>query len=363
VTQQFSRADRKKATSGRRPSGCRIVAAVMAILVVLAIVAGAVAWQMLFRAQNPVAPGQAVQFVVRTGDTTKVIASSLATKGIVANALMFRLRARNTALGSKLKPGTYSLSTGMPYDIVLQKLAAGPDVVYYDVTIPEGFTARRVAARLSAQAHVDEARMLDLVLHGAPVFAPKYPYLKGAYNGSLEGYLFPKTYHIKKGTKPEAIIEMMLHQFDIETADLDLSYATKRGMGLKDVVTIASIVERETRLAKEYRLVSSVIYNRLALPMRLQLDSTVFYSLPEGTKVLHKKDLAAHTAWNTYQRDGLPLTPLCNPGVKALQAAANPAKTKYLYYVLTSKDGSQTFATNYADFLKAVRKYRALFGY
>jgi UPF0755 protein len=330
---------------------------------VFAILAGAVAWQMLFRAENPVAAGQSVMFVVKRGDSTKTIAASLASKGIVANSLMFRWRARNTQLGSKLKPGTYSLATGMPYDIVLTKLASGPDVVYYDVTIPEGFTAKRVAARMAAQAHVDGVKMLDLVEHGAPIFAPKYPFLKGAYNGSLEGFLFPKTYHIKKGTTPEAIVEMMLHQFDAETADLDLSYASKRGMGMREVVTIASIVERETRLAKEYRLVSSVIYNRLALPMRLQLDSTVFYSLPEGTKVLRKSDLAAHNAWNTYTRDGLPLTPLCNPGIRAIQAAAKPAKTKYLYYVLTSKDGSQTFATNYADFLKAVRKYRALFGY
>ena len=97
--------------------------------------------------------------------------------------------------------------------------------------------------------------------------------------------------------------------------------------------------------------------------MRLQLDSTVFYGLPEGTKVLHPSDIAKHTPWNTYRRAGLPLTPICNPGLEALRAAAKPAKTPYLYYVLTNKDGSQTFTTNYADFLKAVKKYRALFGY
>jgi len=362
VTQVLSRADRKKG-SARGRSGCRIVLIVLAVILVLAALAGAAFWQLFLRAENPVAAGKPVLFVVQKGDSTTKIAASLAGKGIVGNSLMFRWRAKNTQLASKLKPGTYSLATGMPYDIVLTKLAAGPDVVYYDVTIPEGFTAKRVAARMAARAHVDEAEMLDLVEHGAPVFAPKYPYLKGAYKGSLEGFLFPKTYHIRKGTKPEAIVEMMLHQFDLETADLDISYAQKRGMDIKDVVTIASIIERETRLPREYRLVSSVIYNRLALPMRLQLDSTVFYSLPEGTKVLRKSDLAAHTAWNTYQRDGLPLTPLCNPGMKAIKAAAKPAKSKYLYYVLTSKDGTQTFATNYADFLKAVRKYRQLFGY
>jgi UPF0755 protein len=361
VTQLLTRAERK--SQRKRPSGCAVAMIVVGVLIVVAIAAGAVAWQLLFKAENPVAPGQTVIYTVHKGDSASTIAVELAKRGIVANALMFRIQAKRSKNGSLLKPGTYTLATGMPYEIVLSKLASGPDVVYYTVTIPEGFTARRVAARMAAQAHVSESEMLDLVLHGAPTFAAKYPFVNGAYGGSLEGYLFPKTYTIKKGTKPEAIVELMLHQFQVDTADLDLATAKKRGLGLSDVVTIASIIERETRLSREYRLVSSVIYNRLALPMRLQLDSTVFYGLPEGTKVLHSADIQNHTPWNTYRRDGLPLTPICNPGTEALKAAANPKKTPYLYYVLTSKDGSQTFTTNYADFLKAVKKYRTLFGY
>ena len=360
MTQPLSRSELRASRS--RGRGWRVAFAILTLLLILSAAAVGV-WWTLFRAENPVAAGRPVQFVVRKGDSVSLIGEALAKDGIVTNALMFRLQARNSELAGRLLPGAYMLATGMPYDIVLRRLASGPDIVYYDVTIPEGFTARRIAARMAAQAHVLEADMLDLVLHGAPSFAPDHPYLRGSLDGSLEGYLFPKTYHIKKGTAPEAIVEMMLRQFDVETADLDVSYAKKRGMGLKDVVTIASIVERETKLAREYKVVSSVIYNRLALPMRLQLDSTVFYGLPEGTKVLHPSDIAASTPWNTYRRAGLPRTPICNPGIEALRAAAKPAKTPYLYYVLTSKNGSQTFTTNYADFLKAVKKYRALFGY
>jgi len=360
VTDLIQRPTRK---SSRRRNGCATagVSAVV-VLVVLALAAGVV-WQMLFRAANPVAAGQPVEFTVKRGQSVEQIGQALAEKGVVRNALMFRVRARNSEQASELKPGAYNLATGMPYDIVLDKLATGPDVVYFDVTIPEGFTARRVAARFAAQAGVSEAEMLDLVLHGAPKFEKEHPYLKGAYDGSLEGFLFPKTYHVKKGTKSEAIVNMMLNQFDEEIATVDLTYATSKNLDVKDVVIIASIIEREVRLQREYPLVSSVIYNRLKLPMRLQLDSTVFYALPEGTKILTKADLAARTPWNTYRRDGLPLTPICNPGIKAIQAAAKPKKTEYLYYVLTSKDGSQTFATNYPDFLKAVAKYRKLFGY
>ena len=362
MTQQvLSRGDRK--AERRRGRGCTAALVVLGLLVAVVAVAAVTAWQMLFKVENPVAAGQKVEYVVRAGESTSQIAQSLAKQGIVGNALMFRLKARNSDLGTKLKPGIYSMATGMPYEVVLRKLSSGPDITYYTVTIPEGFTVRRVAARMAVQAHVSEGEMLDLVLHGAPQFAADHPAVNGAYGGSLEGFLFPKTYTIKQGTTPTAIVEMMLRQFDTETADLDLTYARKHGLTLTDVVTVASIIERETVLSREYKLVSSVIYNRLALPMRLQLDSTVFYGLPEGTKVLHKADIAAHTPWNTYRRDGLPLTPICNPGMKAIVAATKPAKTKYLYYVLTSKDGTQTFTTNYAAFLVAVKKYRALFGY
>jgi UPF0755 protein len=361
VTQDLTRAESRAGHSRRR--GCIAAVGVVVALVVVVSVVGFTAWQMLFRPENPLPAGQPVEFVVPKGATANQIAVSLAKQGIVNSSLMFRLKARDAGLGSKLLPGAYALATGMPYDIVLHKLASGPDIVYYEVTIPEGFTASRVAARMAAQAHVPVAEMLALVLHGAPKFASKHPYLAGAHDGSLEGFLFPKTYLIKKGTTSTAIVEMMLKQFDTETAHLDISLAAKHGMGLYEVVTVASILERETKLPREYKLVSSVIYNRLALPMRLQLDSTVFYGLPEGTKVLRPADIAAPTPWNTYRRAGLPLTPICNPGMAALQAAAAPAKTPYLYYVLTSKDGSQTFTTNYADFLKAVKKYRAIFGY
>ena len=344
----------------RRP---RAAAVGLAVVVLLLAAIGGIAWQMLFRAENPQPRGRGVEFTVEKGQSFTQVAEALAKRGIIANSLMFRIRARGAAETRSIKPGDYKLATGMPYDLVLKKLASGPDIIYYQVTIPEGFTARRVAARFAKETGVSEEEFLALVLHGAPQFEDGHPYLKDAHDGSLEGYLFPKTYRIKQGTKPKAMVELMLKQFDKEITAVDLSDATSRGYTLQQVVTIASILERETKLPKEFPLVSSATYTRHAIPMRLQLDSTVFYGLPEGTTVLHNADLQKPTPWNTYRRAGLPATPICNPGVSAIDAAAHPAKTKYLYYVLTSKDGSQTFTTNYADFLKAVKKYRTLFGY
>ncbi|MDP3631386.1 MAG: endolytic transglycosylase MltG, partial [Actinomycetota bacterium] len=129
-----------------------------------------------------------------------------------------------------------------------------------------------------------------------------------------------------------------------------------------DVVTIASILERESKLPKEFPLVSSVIYNRLAKPMRLQLCATVLYKMPEGTTRVTDADTKRESPYNTYVHDGLPVGPISNPGLAALTAAAAPAETKYYYYVLTGKDGSQTFAATYDDFLKAKKVYKDVFG-
>jgi UPF0755 protein len=346
-----------------RRRGTRALGAVAIIVVALAVVGAIAAWTLLFRVESPVAAGKPVTLTIKRGSSARTIAEQLAKDGVVANALMFRLRARFTDGSRSLKPGQYALSTGMSYNLVLEKLAKGPDIVYFEVAIPEGFSAVRIAKRIAADTGLPQPELIRLVTTGAPGFAAKYPFLKGAQGGSLEGYLFPKTYQIRKGTPAKAVIDMMLSQFDHEIANVDLSYAKSKGLSVVQVVTIASIIEREVRLGREYPLVSSVIYNRLAVPMRLQLDSTVFYGLPEGTKVLTKADLARATPYNTYGRDGLPAGPICNPGLRAIQAAAKPAKSKYLYYVLTGKDGSQTFTTNYADFLKAVKKYRTLFGH
>ena len=162
--------------------------------------------------------------------------------------------------------------------------------------------------------------MLELVLHGAPKFEDEHPYLEGVVRRLPRGVPLPKTYRVKKGTKPEGDRRDDARPVRRGDRDVDLSYAKKRNLNVRDVVTIASIIEREVRLPREFPLVSSVIYNRLKLPMRLQLDSTVFYSLPEGTKVLTQEPTwRRRRPWNTYRRDGLPLTPICNPGIKAHQ--------------------------------------------
>jgi peptidoglycan lytic transglycosylase G len=335
------------------------IVAVMVVAAVL-VVGSAVAWWLLTRTEHPVAEGRQVEVRIPQGAGTEQIGRMLSSYGVIKNSLMFEIRAKMAK--TALRSGTYLLATGMPDDLVLKRLAAGPQVTFYDVPIPEGFTAQQIATRFAKRAGVSEDEMTSLVMSGASQFVAKHPYLAGAAGGSLEGYLYPATYRVKKGTKPAAIVEMMLDKFDSATAGLDLSYAKSKNLTLNDVVTIGSILQRETKLSREYPLVASVIYNRLHDRMRLQLDSTVFYVAPEGTTKLTNADLSIESPYNTYRQAGLPPGPICSPGIEAIRGAAAPAQTAYLYYVLTGKDGSQTFTTTYKDFLAAVKKYHQVFG-
>ena len=349
---------------GRRKRGGagRIIAAVAVLVLILTAAAAAVGWYQFLRAENSVAAGKPVTIVVPKGASTSQIATMLVKAGVVSNTNMFRLDSRRAKADGALKAGEYELATGMPNDIVIAKLQAGPTITYFDVPIPEGFTARQVAARFAKRAKLSEDKMLELVLTRADQFSGDYPYLKDAHAGSMEGFLFPATYRVKEGTTETAVVEMMLNKFDDEIAKIDLGYAESKNLTVTDVVSIASILERETNLDKEYPLVASVIYNRLKIRMKLQLDSTVFYGMEPQDGIIHKSDLTDGKPHNTYSHPGLPAGPISNPGAKALEAAAHPAKTDYLYYVLTGKDGSQTFTNNYPDFLDAVKVYKRVFG-
>lgn len=340
----------------------RAIAGIVVLLLILAIAAGAGAWYYLFKPDTDIAAGAPVHVVIASGSSTAAIADQLSAAGVVENALMFRWQARQSGMDGKLKAGEYELATGMPYDMVLEALSAGPVIVYYTVPIPEGFTAKQIAARFAERAKIPADELMTLVTSGADEFSADHPYLKGAYRNSLEGFLFPATYEVREGTSAHDVVEMMLDTFDANLAKVDLSYAKSKNLTVYDVVTIGSILERESKLPKEFPLVSSVIYNRLKKPMRLQLCATVLYELPEGTTRLKDSDLKLDSPYNTYIHDGLPVGPISNPGLAALEAAANPAKTGYYYYVLTGKDGSQTFTKTYSEFLQAKEVYKQVFG-
>jgi len=289
-----------------------------------------------------------VTVVVPKGSSSDAVATLLADDGVVSSPTMFRLRAAMLGAIDSLKAGTYDLKTGSSYDAVIARLQAGPSVTYFTLTIPEGWTITQIAQRVEAKTGIPSSDFTALATTGRSKF--DFPFLAQDQTSSLEGYLFPKTYLVKKGTTADALIRMMLVQYGEETSSLDLSYARSKNLTLRDVTIIASIIEHEVSLDKDRPLVASVIYNRLKAHMRLQLDSTVEYVVG-GKPRLSLQDLKTPSPYNTYLHQGLPPGPIDNPGLASLRAAAMPANTAYLYYVLTRKDGSQSFAVTYQQFL------------
>lgn len=343
-------------TDERRSLRFRVMAAVIFILLVLLPALGV--WQLLLASDTKVEPGQSVTVEIPSGAGSARIAESLAASGVIDNAAMFRLRARLLGIDGQFKPGRYEFETGMSYGAVEARLVSGPAIEYSTVTIPEGFTVEQIAERLEGETGIPADEFTTLASRGAERFAGRHPYLEGVYAGSLEGFLFPETYRIAEGASASDVIELMLGQFDREFATIDRSSPPASELSVAEFVTLASMIEREARRGEERPLVASVIYNRLERGMRLQIDATIEYVIKQDRPRLLERDLAVDSPYNTYRHGGLPPGPIANPGLASLQAAAAPADTEYLYYVLTGLDGSHTFTVTYEEFLRAVERSR-----
>ncbi len=346
-----------------KPRKSRVGAAfaLLGIIVVL-VAAGAVAgwWYVFERVEHgPVEAGTPVTIEIPEGATTASIAIQLAEHGIVPNANRFRLESRRADADGRLRAGEYDLYTGMSYEEAIAALLEGPAITYVTVTIPEGYVIEQIAARFE-EAGIP-AEEFERLAHAGYAEFPR-DYLQGAFEDKLEGYLFPKTYRVVEGSTARDVIEMMLDQFEIEIASADVDAARARGFDLHEIVTMASMIERETKVADERRLVSSVIHNRLDIGMRLQIDATIEYVLPGTRFRLTYADLEIDSPYNTYRNAGLPPGPISSPGLASLQAACDPADTSYLYYVLTSEDGSHTFTETWEEFLRAKERSKEVFG-
>lgn len=362
MNRRFGRKATNLSLGARR--GKRIGGVVFVALACLMLAAAGL-WYMFFHAESPkyhLARGEVVMVEIERGSSTLSIANELAQAGVIRNSNMFRVHSSLTEADGQLKAGSYTFEIGMGYDSVIEKLKTGPQVGFTTVTIPEGFIIEQIAERFQAEAGIPSEELLALAKDGALEFAEDHPYLAGAYGDSLEGFLFPKTYRVPEGATARDVISMMLRQFDREIAAIDMGPALARGQSLEEIVIIASIIERETKVASERPVVASVIYNRLARNMRLEIDATIEYVLPGNRFRLRYKDLEIDSPFNTYRNHGLTPGPIANPGIASIEAAIRPASTEYLYYVLTSPDGSHTFTRTYAEHQEAREKSRSVFG-
>ncbi len=224
----------------------------------------------------------------------------------------------------------------------------------YKIVIPEGFTVEDIAARVEFSSKGRITR--DEFLNVARSSHFDHWFLKGT-NGNLEGFLFPKTYEVMANATAKSVVKKLLDQFEKETSAIDWGRAKSLGVTPYQAVIVASLIEREVRVPWERELVSSVIYNRLSKGMKLEIDATVQYALKTWKRELSYDDLKIDSPYNTYKIQGLPPSPICNPGFESIRAALYPANTDYLFYVLTDPvKGTHSFTADYQQFLRWKRE-------
>lgn len=280
----------------------------------------------------------------------------LARDGVVSSGFFFYLRAALEGDRGKLLAGTYQLKHGMSYGDVLTVLTTPPPAAKVtNVTVIPGETRAQLSARLHAEAipgdyevATQRSRLLDPLAYGAPRSVR-----------SLEGFLFPDTYQLREPISVAALISDQLTTFKQQFAQVNLSYARRRNLTPYDVLIIASIVEKESATAHDDPLVASVIYNRLKDGIPLGMDSTTRYEFNDYTKPLTSSQLAAPSPYNTRLHKGLPPTPISNPGLAAIQAAAHPAETNYLYFVVKPcGNGASVFSSSFSQFEADSARYQ-----
>src|SRR4030066_2231903 len=302
--------------------------------------------------EDVIPAGTEVEFEITEGMTLNQIAGLLEGKGIIEGAFLFRLFVEQRGKEGSLIPGTYMLETGSEYEEVLNIITAGPIVVTYKFTIPEGFTIKKIIERVVRDVPFIEQKDMELATN---ISTYDYDYLKDAE--SLEGFLFPKTYEITIDYTARNIIEMMLAQYQFETGSLDYSLAENKGLTHYDILKIASMIEREAYIPDERALISEVIHKRLDIGMSLGIDATLSYYLDKGEEDLTESDLETDTEYNTRLYAGLPPTPICNPGLASIEAALIPEQVDYLYFKITDTENHRhSFFNTYQEFLDAVVK-------
>ena len=295
-------------------------------------------------------PSQVVVLDISEGTSFSQVAQRLHQHNLIKSDWAFAWMGRLAGSDRKVIPGEYEFHGGMEPSTILKKITQG-EVIQYTVTIPEGFSAKQIADSLHEQRLADREEFLRFTRD--PVFIQTL----SMSVDDLEGYLFPDTYQFTRHMEPERLIATMVSRFKQAVTDEYQRRAMELGLSVHQVVTLASVIEKETARPDERSLISGVFYNRLRRKIPLQSDPTVIYALNEFDGNLRKKDLLLENPYNTYRVLGLPPGPIANPGKASIHAALYPAPTKYLYFV-SRNDGSHEFSATLAEHNHAVRKYQ-----
>jgi peptidoglycan lytic transglycosylase G len=302
---------------------------------------------------QPANPGNSkVRFVVPEGATFHEVADTLHRAGLIDSVTVFDLYARYKHLDRNVQAGAYELSRNLNMIQILTALqTALPEEVF--VTVPEGFTIKKTAAMLDQGGVIKGSDYMALAVQGQF----NYDFLKDLPPGaSLEGFLFPDTYLVPRNATAKDLITQQLETFKKFWDDTRKSEAAKRNLNTLQVVTIASMIEREARFQDDRPLVASVIYNRLAAGWALQIDATVLYAKGVWQSSVTTDDRKIDSPYNTYLHTGLPPGPIANPGINAIDAALQPAQTGYFFY-LSDPQGHNHYAKTNDEFARLLKQY------
>lgn len=278
------------------------------------------------------------------------IAKRLKKKGLISSAFLFKVMTILEGNETKLKSGEYELRRNMSPEEIMNILKSGEEKKYY-ITFPEGIRLEEIAEKLEKKHLVKKDEFLSL--------ARNRDFIKslGIDAISLEGYLFPDTYAFTKRSGARYILRTMVRELKKRITPDDEAKMKSMGMNLHQILTIASMIEKETYLDEEKPIIAAVFYNRLKKGMLLQCDPTVIYAKKKFNSRLYRKDLNYDSPYNTYRYSGLPPGPICNPGEKSIRAALNPADVDYLYFVVAG-EGRHKFSKTYSEHLNAVNEYK-----
>ncbi len=305
---------------------------------------------------TPIEPGQPVTVTIRPGSSARAIGDQLERQGVIGSALEFEIAVRTSGLAASLKAGEYELITGIGVEDAISILEQGPVVATFWVTIPEGLRLGELLDAVAEQSEIPrpelEAALLDDSVSTSLLERPVESI------DDWEGLLFPDTYEFAVGSDPAVVLGRMARTMEERVAAIDWAAAEEAGFTLYEAIIIASMIEAEAQVDRDRPLVASVIYNRTEEGMRLDIDATVAFAVGKRGG-LTASDLEVDSPYNTRKFPGLPPGPIGASGRASLEAAAQPADTDYLYYVLADADGSHAFTADYGEFLRLKEEAQA----
>ncbi len=336
----------------RGPHSGRIVAAAVGAVGLIVVL-----WFLfaLFQPFKGDGDGELFAVNVPAGDSVGQIGDLLADKGVISNSTLFEVRATLSGKRSDLNHGIHRFRENMSYSAAIEELTRTTQKRTITVTIPEGLSRSETADVVEAAGIPGDYMDSTVSFKG---FNPNEYGAQGRAK-NLEGFLFPATYELKPGDDVEDLVGQQLTAFKDNIAGVNMKYAKSKNLTVYDVLTIASMVEREVAVPKERRTVAAVIYNRLKMGEPLGIDATIRFALDNWTEPLTESDLATDSPYNTRTNQGLPPGPIGNPGLASIEAAANPAKTDvWLYVVKPGGCGEHVFSSSLEEHNANVQKYQ-----